>query len=220
MQDVIAERATIDAAVSGKTVCTLFSDAGVKWGDRPALRWKENGGWRTLTWGDYRDEVAAVTLALRSLGFGPGQFGLIMARNAPEHLIADLGLVHAGGAAISVYVTLAPEQVEYMANHSEAIIAFVEDEAFLKKFLAIRSSPPHLKKIVLLRGVAPEGVMSWGDLMERGRALLAADGAAFDASWRAVGPEDTVSLIYTSGTTGPPKGVEYSHNNIVWTLES
>jgi len=38
MQDVIAERATIDAAVSGKTVCTIFSDAVVKWGDRPALR--------------------------------------------------------------------------------------------------------------------------------------------------------------------------------------
>src|SRR5205085_10381060 len=64
--------------------------------------------------------VAAVTLALRALGFGPGQFGLIMARNAPEHVIADLGIVHAGGAAISVYNTLAPEQIEYVANHSEA----------------------------------------------------------------------------------------------------
>src|SRR5437868_2578622 len=218
--DVTAERAEIDAKVSGKTVCTILAEAARKWSDRPALRWKRDGEWHQLSWKQYRDDVAALTLALRELGFGPGQFGLIMARNVPEHLIADLGLVHAGGAAISVYVTLAPEQVEYMANHSEATIAFVEDEAFLQKFLAIRSSTPHLKQIVLLRGAAPEGVTSWDELMKRGRALFAADDGTFDATWRAVGPEDTVSLIYTSGTTGPPKGVVYSHNNVMWTLES
>src|SRR3989442_15219837 len=50
MQDVIAERAAIDKAVSGKTVCTIFSDAVTKWGDRPALHWQENGDTRTLSW--------------------------------------------------------------------------------------------------------------------------------------------------------------------------
>ena len=220
MQDVIGERTAIDRAVSGKTVCTLFSDAVAKWGDRPALRWKENGDWKTLTWGDYRDEVAAVTLALRAMGFGPGQFGLIMARNAPEHVIADLGIVHAGGAAISIYNTLAPEQIEYVANHAEATVAFVEDEAFHEKFLAIRSSTPKLRHLVLVRGSAPEGVMTWEALVAKGRDMYAAQPKAFEESWRGVGPEDTVSLIYTSGTTGPPKGVVYSHNNILWTLES
>ncbi|OLD53184.1 MAG: hypothetical protein AUI56_04795 [Actinobacteria bacterium 13_1_40CM_2_66_13] len=218
--DVLAERAAIDAAVSGKTVCTAFADAVAKWGEKPALRWKDDGDWRTLTWRDYRDEVAAVTLALRSLGFGPGQFGLIMARNAPEHVIADLGLVHAGGAAISVYNTLAPEQLEYVANHSEATVAFVEDAGFLEKFLAIRSRTPKLRHLVLVRGDAPEGVMTWESLLARGRELSSAEPKAFEESWRAVGPEDTISLIYTSGTTGPPKGVVYSHNNIIWTLES
>ncbi|HEY1455954.1 MAG TPA: AMP-dependent synthetase/ligase [Candidatus Dormibacteraeota bacterium] len=218
--DVIAERASIDAAVSGRTVCTLFADAASRWGDRDALRWKDDGSWRSLTWAGYRDEVAAVTVALRSLGFGPGQFGLIMARNVPEHVIADLGLVHAGGAAISVYNTLAPEQVEYVANHSEASVAFVEDAGFLEKFLAIRSSAPHLRHIVLLRGDAPGGVITWESLLATGRRLMAEDPSGFERSWRAVGPEDTISLIYTSGTTGPPKGVVYSHNNVVWTLES
>ncbi len=218
--DVLAERAAIDAAVSGKTVCTAFADAVAKWGEKPALHWKDNGDWRTLTWRDYRDEVAAVTLALRSLGFGPGQFGLIMARNAPEHVIADLGIVHAGGAAISVYNTLAPEQLEYVANHSEATVAFVEDAGFLEKFLAIRSRTPKLQHLVLVRGDAPEGVMTWESLLARGRELSSAEPKAFEESWRAVGPEDTISLIYTSGTTGPPKGVVYSHNNILWTLES
>ena len=79
--NVVAERESIDKAVSGKTVCTVFADAVEKWGDKPALHWKEDGEWRSLTWKGYRDEVAAVTLALRSLGFGPGQFGLIMARD-------------------------------------------------------------------------------------------------------------------------------------------
>src|SRR5256714_12919236 len=218
--DVLAERAAIDAAVSGKTVCTAFADAVAQWAEKPALHWKDNGDWRTLTWREYRDEVAAVTLALRSLGFGPGQFGLIMARNAPEHVIADLGIVHAGGAAISVYNTLAPEQLEYVANHSAATVAFVEDAGFLEKFLAIRPSTPNLRHLVLVRGDAPEGVMTWDSLLARGRELYAAEPKAFEESWRAVGPEDTISLIYTSGTTGPPKGVVYSHNNIIWTLES
>jgi len=218
--DVLAERAAIDAAVSGKTVCTAFAEAVEKWGEQPALHWKDNGDWKTLTWRAYRDEVAAVTIALRSLGFGPGQFGLIMARNAPEHVIADLGIVHAGGAAISVYNTLAPEQLEYVANHSEATVAFVEDAGFLEKFLAIRSATPNLHHLVLVHGDAPDGVMTWDSLVARGRELHAAEPEAFEESWRAVGPEDTISLIYTSGTTGPPKGVVYSHNNIIWTLES
>ena len=218
--DVTAERADIDVAVSGKTVCTIFADAVKAWPDRPALRWKTNGDWHELTWTEYRDQVAAMTMALRELGFGPDQFGLIMARNVPEHVIADLALVHAGGAAISVYNTLAPEQVEYIANHSAATVAFVEDERFLEKFLAIRKSTPHLKHLVLIHGAAPEGVLSWDQLMSSGRAAYEKDREAFHRSWRNVGPEDTVSLIYTSGTTGPPKGVTYSHNNVLWTMES
>src|SRR6266851_2893369 len=61
--DVIAERADIDATVSGKTICTIFADAEKQWGDRPALRWKQNGDWQMLTWTGYRAQVAAVTVA-------------------------------------------------------------------------------------------------------------------------------------------------------------
>ena len=218
--DVTAERADIDAAVSGKTVCTIFADAARNWGDRPALHWKRDGEWHELNWRQYRDQVAAMTMAIKELGFGTGQFGLILARNVPEHVIADLAIVHAGGSAISVYNTLAPEQIEYVANHSEATLVFVEDEAFLQKILAIRESTPHLRHVVLISGEPPEGVLSWDSLMAGGKTAFEQDPKAFEASWRAVGPEDTVSLIYTSGTTGPPKGVTYSHYNILWTAEA
>jgi long-chain acyl-CoA synthetase len=176
--DVMTARADIDAAVSGKTVCTIFAEAAKEHADRPALRWKRDGEWQTLDWKGYRAKVAAVATALKGLGFGPGQFGLIMARNVPEHVIADLGIVHAGGAAVSVYNTLAPEQVEYLANHSQATVAFVEDEAFLAKFLQIRSATPNLRHLILIRGEAPEGVLSWDSLVAEGRAAYERDPGA------------------------------------------
>ncbi len=40
----------------------------------------------------------------------------------------------------------------------------------------------------------------------------------FEASWRAVEPDDMLTLIYTSGTTGPPKGVQLTHANVISAL--
>src|SRR2546423_12838872 len=100
MQDVIAERAAIDKAVSGKTVCTIFNEAVTKWGDKPALHWKENGDTRTLTWRGYRDEGGAVAPVLPPSGFGPGQVRLVMAPHAPRHGIPGPRIGPAGGAAV------------------------------------------------------------------------------------------------------------------------
>jgi long-chain acyl-CoA synthetase len=215
--------AAIDDAVAGKTVCTLFADTVALQPDADALRWQSEGKWQSLTWAAYRERVRNLTLGLRGLGFGRGQFGLILARNVPEHLIADLAIVHAGGAAVSVYNTLAPEQVEYLANHSEASIAFVEDESFLQKLVAVRDHLIHLKHVVLMRGAPSAGagwVTGWEDLMTAGAQVAEREPDAFDACWRAALPEDLAALIYTSGTTGPPKGVMYSHRNVTWTSKS
>ena len=220
--DVMTDTAkSIDQVVEGKTVCTMFAETAARQPDADALRWLEGGVWRSLTWAQYRERVRDVTLALKARGFGRGQFALILARNVPEHLIADLGIVHAGGAAISVYNTLAPEQIEYLANHSEASVAFVEDEGFLGKLLAIRDRLPHLKHVFLVHGSSDsDWVAPWTGLLAEGAETARRDPRAFETCWRSIFPEDLAALIYTSGTTGPPKGVMYSHRNVTWTSES
>jgi long-subunit acyl-CoA synthetase (AMP-forming) len=223
-RDVVAERAEITAAVAGKTVPSLFQQIAAQYADQPALMWRgADGAWQPTTWAQYRERVREVTLGLLSLGFGPGQFGVIMARNRPEHLIADLAITHAGGAGVSIYNTLAPEQIAYIVSHCGASVAFVEGHAFLAKFLAIRDQLPNLRHVVLMEGEPPaenaaDGwVMTWDALVARGQQL---DPQAFDAAWRRVQPSDLLALIYTSGTTGAPKGVTYTHNNVLWTVES
>src|SRR5919108_3936837 len=102
-RDAAAERAEIDRAVAGQTVCSVFAETAAAHAEAEALRWQEADGWHALTWREYQAKVRDLTVALLGRGFGPGQFGLIIARNVPAHVIADLAIVHAGGASVSVY---------------------------------------------------------------------------------------------------------------------
>jgi len=213
----------MDRAATGKTVLTNFEQTCTEIPDQPALKWKDaSGAWNTLTWGQYRDEVRKAAAGLKALGLRPGQFAVIMARNRPEHLIADLGVLHARGTPVSLYNTLAPEQVQYITAHCDAVIAFVENAAFLAKFTAVHDQLPKLRHIVVMD---PEGVSlddrvtSWAALIERGAEPDRRDPKAFE-EWRKVTPDDIATLVYTSGTTGPPKGVMEAHSNICWMAES
>ncbi|HXJ48384.1 MAG TPA: AMP-binding protein, partial [Candidatus Acidoferrum sp.] len=222
-RDIAAERAQIDEAARGRTVLTNFEATCSEIPDQPALNWKDDSGsWRSLTWGQYRQEVRKVTAGLKAMGFRPGEFAVIMSRNRPEHLLADLGVLHARGVPVSLYNTLAPEQVKYIAEHCDAVIAIVENAGFLAKFDAIRDQLPKLRSIVVMD---PEGVQlddrvtSWEALLARGEAEDRRHPDAFE-EWRRVTSDDLATLVYTSGTTGPPKGVMLAHGNVCWMAES
>jgi long-subunit acyl-CoA synthetase (AMP-forming) len=208
-------RARIDAVIAGKTVLTEFRQAVAELADAPALHWRTATGWQALTWRQYHDAVRRAAYGLRSLGLQSGRFGTIMMRNRPEHVIADLALLFARGVPVSLYNTLAPEQIAYVAAHCEAEVAFVEDAEMLARFEAVRTKLPNLRHIVLVEGQAP-GTMSWEDLLARGDAETTNDPDWFEAAYDEVQPTDLVTLIYTSGTTGPPKGVMDTHRNVLW----
>lgn len=86
MRDVAAERSTIEAAIAGKTLCSVFADTVAARGEAEALIGRAaDGSYRTVTWNQYRAQVREVALGLAALGFARGAFGVIMARNRPEH---------------------------------------------------------------------------------------------------------------------------------------
>src|ERR1051325_1731758 len=222
MRDVASERSQIDQAIEGKTLCTAFAETVARLGDSEALVGRGPGGEnRSYSWNQYREGVRAVTLGLRALGITPKSFGVIMARNRPEYVIADLGVVHLGATPVGLYNTLSPEQISYIANHCDAQVAIVEDAAFLAKFQAVRAELPKLERVVLLDGKSDDPwTITWDELLATGRAAHEREPEAFDRLWHAVQPEDMLTLIYTSGTTGPPKGVIDTHRSELWDLQS
>src|SRR5260370_29764917 len=193
MRDIKAERAEIDSAARGKTVLTMFDHTCAEVPDEVAHKWKDAAGsWQALTWGQYRQEVRKATAGLKALAFRPGEVAVIMSRNRPEHLIADLGVLHARRTPVSLYNTLAPEQVQYIAAHCDAAVAIVENAGFLAKFLAIRDQLTKLRKVVVIdpEGVALDGwVTSWDALIKRGEEEDRRDPQAFEEG-RKVTPDD------------------------------
>jgi long-chain acyl-CoA synthetase len=219
------ERTAIDAAIADRTVCDLLKENADRFPGKPALLWKEGGEPHSLTWGAYRKRVAEVAMGLRDLGVAPGDSVAIMALNRPEHVIADLATLHLGAIPVSIYNTLAPEQIAYIAKHCGAKVAIVEDEAFLEKWEKIRAELPDLSAVVVIDGLEEGGsddswLLSWDEMRARGGRALERYPETFEDYWRSVRPEDVATIVYTSGTTGPPKGVVITHRNVLWTAES
>ncbi len=223
-EKTLRERQEIDAAVDGKTMIDIFDRNAERFPDTPAVLWKTGDDWHQMTWSEYHRHVTEAAAGFQALGLSAGDFVAIMAGNRPEHGAADLAAVLAGGTGVTVYSTFAPEQVQYVAANCQAKVAVIENLDFMKTWEAIKADLPSLQYVVMMEDAdnyaTTDWVLSWDELLERGRAALAEDPDRIDRIRASITPDSLATLIYTSGTTGVPKGVMVTQRNVVWTAES
>jgi long-chain acyl-CoA synthetase len=217
MGEVLEVRAEIERQIAGRTVCEQLRLAAEQHHDAPAYSDPDGEGWRTLSYGQARERVLEIAAAFVALGLEPGESVALMMINRSEHVLADLGAVHAGGVGCTVYSTFAPDQIAFVADNVGARYAVLGGPADLARWEPVLDRLDGLRKIIVLEG-APAGdrFMSWADFLALGRERLAADPGRVEARWRAVTPGDVATVLYTSGTTGTPKGVPLTHTNIFY----
>src|SRR3954466_6889860 len=198
--------AAASRAVGAATIAEAFRITAEDHPHRVAVRTK--GDEVSLTWSELRDRVDALARGLHELGVRRGDTVALMLGNRPEFHIADLAAMTLGATPFSIYATSSPEQITYVVGDAKAKVAIVE-ELFLRQFRGARAELPELEHVVLLEGADGDDTLAWAD--------VEATESDFDveAAWRAVEPEDLITLIYTSGTTGPPKGVQLVHRNLM-----
>jgi long-chain acyl-CoA synthetase len=202
----------------------LFFRQVARYQDRVALRHKDFGIWKRISWKEYGEMVRLVGAGLISLGVQRGDKIYILGENRPEWLFCDLGNMSIGGVSVGVYPTSAPDQVAYVVGHSESQVLFIENEEQVDKVLQILPEL-QVKQIVIwdpkgLWGFFQERIIFFDEFLKRSKAYLEQNPDCVDRRLAEIQPEDTAMIIYTSGTTGRPKGAMISHHNILSITES
>jgi fatty-acyl-CoA synthase len=168
-------------------------------------------GERRQTYAQTRARVGQLASALAGLGVKPGMTVAVMDWDSHRYLECFFAIPMMGCVLQTVNIRLSPDQILFTLNHAEADVVLVNAE-FLPLLEAIRDRLESVKTFVLIddSGAAPQSRLSFAGEYE---ALLAASAA--DYAFQDFDENTRATTFYTTGTTGLPKGVYFSHRQIV-----
>ncbi|WP_407179485.1 long-chain fatty acid--CoA ligase [Bradyrhizobium sp. STM 3562] len=179
-------------------------------GNEIALREKDFGLWRLLTWNDYQARVHDFALGLLEVGIKRGDVIGIIGDNRPDWVAAEIATHALGAFSLGLYRDVLDEEAAYLLNYGEAKLVFAEDEEQVDKLLGLADRVPKLKHIVYSD---PRGMRKYDDrrlmqadrLAAMGRERAAREPGLYDRLVDATKGEDVAILCTTSGTTSHPK---------------
>lgn len=201
-----------------------------QYANEPALSFKDsNGEINTDTWSDYYAFVMSISKSLIAHGIKQGDKCAIYSYNRKEWFGCYSALQMVNGVAVAVYHTSSPSEVEWVVGNSESKIIFIgnnpndngeKEKMPIHRLHSILEKLDSVELVVVMDSVEKfehDNVVTWEDFINKGKDV--SDSDVLDIKDK-IELNDTCSLIYTSGTTGNPKGVELTHNNFKFQLDS
>ena len=163
-----------------------------------------DGQVQSLSYGAFSERVNRLANALIADGVVAGQSIALMVSTSPEFLVSWFAINQAGAVMVPVNVFYAPDELQYLLNHSDSV-GFISEPRFITLFNEVADQCPGVRvKISTGAGADQAGFRLLSD-------ILANASAAHQAV--RVSPDAPAQIVYTSGTTSRPKGVVISHRS-------
>ena len=173
---------------------------------------KVDGEWKKYKSRDFVKMTDVISQGLIGLGVGKGDRVAVISNNCPQWNMVDFAVQQIGAILVPIYPTVRQSDFNYILNHAEPKIVFVEGSLLLGKVKDIILQMKDRPKVFVFNPVT-------GQLTLRGLMVSVKIDkkslAALQARKDAVEPDDVATIIYTSGTLGTPKGVMLTHYNLM-----
>jgi long-chain acyl-CoA synthetase len=148
--------------------------------------------------------------ALKALGVQRGDRVIMQMPNTPEVFQAFQAIWRIGAIAVPINYQVGQEEIDYIYSDCGVNTGITSPE-YLDKVRTARSKSSSVKNIILVGGEAPQGTLSFADLVAAHPDEMEMANMAED---------DVACLIYTSGTTGVPKGVMLTHGGLAFSARA
>ncbi len=198
----------------------VYRESAGNYGDKPAFFSKdEKKKYVPYSFKYIHENGIALAEELINMGVNARENIGLMADHRLEWAIVDCGILSCGAADVPRGTDVTETELEYILNHSESKVVFVEHDKMLEKLNKIKAKLPNIKTVIVMDPSSKaEGALKLQDLIERGKKLRLNGSQKAENAIRQIKDTDLFTLIYTSGTTGQPKGVMLTHKNMLFQL--
>ena len=208
--------------MSYQSIPAILKDNAKKYAKKPAISYKKQGAYRSLTYEEFYERVLLLARGLQKYGMTPGDKVAIFSENRLGWAISDFAIQSAGGITVPIYATNTAKQAAYVINHCEARIVFCSTKIQYEKLYSIKDELPNVDLVVSFEpfmGHRSFPVFTLHQLSEIDTPLSGEDRQQIEEQIALITQEDLITIIYTSGTTGVPKGVLLTQRNIMINAE-
>jgi fatty-acyl-CoA synthase len=168
-------------------------------------------GERRETYREFHDRIHRLASALAAIGVGPGDTVAVLDWDTNRYLECFFAVPMMGAILHTVNVRLSPEQILYTMNHAEDKTVLVNQD-FIPMLESIAPNLNTVDSYVLIKD-RHEGVSTSLPLAGEYEALIGNSPDHFD--FPDFDEDVQATTFYTTGTTGDPKGVYFSHRQLM-----